>query len=196
DAPLSTGSYRAEVFGVTDRAGLGMEAPYAWSFEVSDDSEIELLAPPVEAPRAAELAEREVKEGLPAASARDAEALAAPAGDGGEIESGLAGVLYVIPLIDANHANHANHEMIVTIFVAALPRPSSFASLPPPHPPNHSKVKEYLALAPDAWWPFPKKSPHLGVPRPSTVAGPLPSPVSTVDDHHPLFHRQLARHHL
>jgi hypothetical protein len=57
DAPLSTGSYRAEVFGVTDRAGLGMEAPYAWSFEVSDDSEIELLAPPGEAPRAAEPAE-------------------------------------------------------------------------------------------------------------------------------------------
>ena len=34
--PLTTGLYTAEMFGVTDRAGLGLDGPYPWSFEVTD----------------------------------------------------------------------------------------------------------------------------------------------------------------
>ncbi|MBN1139990.1 MAG: Ig-like domain-containing protein [Anaerolineae bacterium] len=99
--PLTAGQYTAEVFGVTDRAGLEMEAPYEWSFEVTEEIGGELLAPPAKAPRAAEPVEREPEEDLPAAGAREAKAavleepLETPAGDGGEIESGMAGVLYV-----------------------------------------------------------------------------------------------------
>jgi hypothetical protein len=130
--------------------------------------------------------------------------------------------MHVITLIGANQANHANdanHEIIVTISVAAPPRPplrslilpsanlrsvrrvreslamvqepcgptrgqglisivsmvsTWFApSRPLPHPPHHSKVKEYLALAPDAWWPFPKKSPHRGRRPATSCATPL-----------------------
>ncbi|MBN1139994.1 MAG: hypothetical protein JXM73_25720 [Anaerolineae bacterium] len=90
--PLTSGEYTAEVFGVTDRAGLEMEAPYEWSFEVTEEIGGELLAPPAGAPRAAEPVEREPKEELPAAGAGEAKAavleepLEAPAGDGGEID--------------------------------------------------------------------------------------------------------------
>ncbi|HSJ58065.1 MAG TPA: hypothetical protein VLC95_12845, partial [Anaerolineae bacterium] len=98
--PLPTGLYTAEVFGVTDRAGLGLDGPYPWSFEVTDGIGGEVLAPPAAGPQTEE-------GGEPAAAAEPAgvpetvepaaeeEPLDAPAGEGGEIESGLAGVLYV-----------------------------------------------------------------------------------------------------
>ncbi|MBN1138971.1 MAG: hypothetical protein JXM73_20470, partial [Anaerolineae bacterium] len=77
-----------------------MEAPYTWSFEVMEEVGGELLAPPAAGPQAEE-------GGEPAAAAEPAvapetvepaaeeEPLEAPAGDGGEIESGTPGVLYV-----------------------------------------------------------------------------------------------------
>ncbi|MBN1661352.1 MAG: Ig-like domain-containing protein [Anaerolineae bacterium] len=43
--PLEAGEYTAEVFGVTDRAGLEMEAAYGWSFEVTEESGIEEEGP-------------------------------------------------------------------------------------------------------------------------------------------------------
>jgi hypothetical protein len=67
--PLLPGLYTAEVSGVTDRAGLGMEGPYGWSFEVTD--------------------------GIGAEGALPARGVAGPAVEGGAIEGGAAGVLYV-----------------------------------------------------------------------------------------------------